>query len=104
MKWYEQIVKAHVAVTDAVSHVARLTSDRYFVWHEDGSNDLSANGAHVETAMTGATDLYTKLEFDPWVEEIGRSFSANGIAWNLISVDYEEETKFFHYSWDWEVS
>lgn len=104
MKWYERIIKAHTAVTNAVSHVVRLKSDRYFVWSEDGANDLIASGHHAETAVTGATDLYTKIEFDPWAEEIGRSFSAHGIAWSLVSVDYEEETGFYHYSWDWEVS
>ena len=31
MTWQERIVKAHTAVTDAVSHRQRLQSDRYFV-------------------------------------------------------------------------
>ncbi|MFR0798465.1 MAG: hypothetical protein ACLSHJ_06790 [Oscillospiraceae bacterium] len=53
------------AVTDAVSHTARLKSERYFVWQEDGSNALSADNGHAEGAVTGTTDLFTKLEFDP---------------------------------------
>lgn len=104
MTWYERIIAAHVAVTDNVSHAERLTSDRYFVWIEDGSNDLKAGNGHAERAVTGITDFYTKQTFDPWAEELGRSFTRFGIAWELISIDYEEETEFFHYSWNWEVS
>lgn len=103
MKWYERIVAAHRTVTDEVSHSERLKSDRYFVWQEDGSNDLMAGGEHSETAMTGRTDLFTKLEFDPWVEALGKAFSRYGIAWRLVTIDYEEDTNFTHYSWDWEV-
>lgn len=103
MRWYERIVQAHRAVTDQVSHGKRIKSDRYFVWQEDGSNDLAANNAHAELAVTGATDLFTKKEFDPWVDALGEALSSHGIVWGLVSVDFEEDTGFFHYSWDWEV-
>lgn len=103
MRWYEAIVAAHRAVTDQVSHRKRLKSERYFVWQEDGANDLEANNVHAEKAVTGSTDLFTKLEFDPWADALEAAFSANGIAWKLVSVDYEEATGFTHYSWDWEV-
>ena len=58
MSWQETIIAAHTAVTGAVSHAQRLQSDRYFVWQEDGSNDLEAGNGHGERAMTGVTDLY----------------------------------------------
>ena len=104
MKWYERIIAAHVAVTPEVSHSERVQSDRYFVWQEDGSNDLIAGNVHAETVMTGRTDLFTKIEFDPWAEQLGESFSSFGISWSLIGVEYEDETSFYHYSWDWEVA
>lgn len=102
--WARKIIAAHLAVTDAVSHTERLKSDRYFVWQEDGRNDLPADGQHAETAVTGATDLYTKQEFDPWGDALGESLSSYGIAWSLVMVEYEEETGFYHWSWDWEVA
>lgn len=104
MTWIERIVSAHVAVTSSVSHATRLRSDRYFVWMEDGTNTLAASGGHPERAMTGRTDLYTKQEFDPWAEALELSFDRHAIAWSLVSVEYEAETGFFHYSWDWECS
>lgn len=103
MTWYERIIAAHIAVTDQVSHLQQLESDRYFVWAEDGANDLLAGNSHAERAMTGRTDFYTKQEFDPWAGALEQSFVDHGIAWSLVSVDYEEETGFIHYSWDWEV-
>lgn len=103
MKWHEKIIAAHLVVTDAVSHSRRLNSTRYFVWQEDGANDLLLDDHHAERVVTGTTDLFTTEEFDPWADALGESFSTMGIAWSLVSVDYEEDTGFYHYSWDWEV-
>ena len=103
MAWYDAIIAAHAAVTDAVSHGQRLKSSRYFVWQEDGTNDLAADDRHVEGAVTGTTDLFTKLEFDPWAEALSRSLSEHGVAWALNSVQFEEDTRFWHYEWAWEV-
>ena len=103
MSWQETIIAAHTAVTEAVSHARRLQSDRYFVWQEDGSNDLAAGNGHGERAMTGVTDLYTKIECDPWGDALGESLSGFGISWSLVLVEYEEDTGFYHWSWDWEV-
>lgn len=103
MKWYEKVIAAHTAVTDAVSHARRLKSERYFVWQEEGASDLEADDKHAEKAMTGTTDLFTKTEFDPWGEALGASFDAQGISWKLQSVDYEEDTGFWHWLWRWGV-
>ena len=103
MKWYERIIAAHTAVTDAVSHCERLKSDRYFVWQEDGESVLAADDLHAECAITGTTDLFTKQEFDPWVDAFGEALSSHGIAWSLSSVQYEDDTGFIHYEWSWEV-
>ena len=62
MSWQEHIIAAHLAVTDAVRHGRTMKSDRYFVWQEDGTNDLTADDTHAEKAVTGTTDLFTKQE------------------------------------------
>ena len=104
MMWYEKILAAHLDVTDQVSHIERMHSDRYFVWQEDGENVLAADDSHAERAVTGTTDLFTKQEFDPWVDAFGDALSSHGIAWSLSSVQYEEDTGFIHYEWSWEVA
>ena len=103
MNWADTIIKAHTAVTDQVSHSLRMKSDRYFVWQEDGANDFLAGNKHLEKAVTGTTDLYTKLEFDPWKEAFENSLNSLEISWYLNSVQYEEETGCTHYEWVWEV-
>lgn len=103
MTWYEKIITAHTTVTPDVSHSERLKSDRYFVWQEDGANDLIADGSHAERAVTGTTDLFTKKEFDPWAEQIEQAFEKCGISYERSSVQYETDTGFYHYEWVWEV-
>lgn len=101
--WHERIVEAHLSVTQAVSHGQRIKSERYFVWMEDGRIDLYADNVHAERAVTGSTDLYTKVELDPWADALGQALSRQHIAWQLVSVELEAETGFWHYSWDWTV-
>ncbi len=103
MAWSDTIKAAHLEVTTEVSHAKRLKSQRYFVWQEDGANDLAAGNGHAERAVQGTTDLFTKQELDPWVDQLGEALSNHGVAWYLNSVDYEEDTGFFHYEWVWEV-
>lgn len=103
MDWYEKIVEAHLAVTDRVSHNRRIKSSRYFVWQEEGAKDFEGDGRHLERAMRGSTDLFTKQERDPWSEKLEHEFDRLGIAWKLNSVQYEEDTGFTHYEWLWEA-
>ena len=105
MKWHEIIVAAHEAVTDCVSHGCRLSSDRYFVWQEDGADDLTANNQHVEKAVTGTTDLFTRKEFDSWKDLFETALdAAPGVAWELNDIQFEADTGYWHYEWVWSVS
>lgn len=104
MRWYEKIIRAHTAVTDAVSHGGRMQSERYFVWSEDGVNDFIADGRHGGRVVSGYTDLFTKTEFDPWADQLDASFNASpDIAWSRGDTVFEEETGFWHTDWEWEV-
>ena len=104
MTWNERLIAALTSVTTSVSHGSRLRSDRYVVWQEDGSRSLPADDRHTARVVTGSVDLYTKLEFDPWGDQIAAALdAAEGIAFEEIGADFEEETGFWHRSWDWEV-
>ena len=120
--WAQTIINAHRAAAEAadrrlkgqrggatvpeaaVSHAARMKSRRYFVWEEDGGNDLNADNGHDETAMTGYTDLFTEVEFDPAAPALGTAFDRAGIAWEYTGVSYEPDTGLFHHTWEWEVA
>ena len=104
MTWYEKIIRAHTNVTDNVSHNERLQSDRYLVWQEEKEEAHFSDNLHSEKAMRGTTDLFTKLEFDPWRRQIENEFSRLQIAWELNSIQYEPDTGFTHFEWVWEVT
>ena len=101
--WATTIINAHTSVTTAVSHAARIRSSRYFVWQEEDDNDMTADNVHAEKAVGGFTDLFTKMEFDPWAGQLEAAFDAAGISWQKTGTTYEPDTGFFHHSWDWEV-
>lgn len=105
MTWYEKVISLHTKVTNSVSHVRRLKSDRYFVWQEYGANDFHAGDTHAEKAIAGTTDLFTKREFDPWKEAFETELdAAPGVVWYYNSFEYEEDTGFYHHEWVWEVT
>ena len=104
MSWYEKIIAVHLEVTDQVSHSEHMQSDRYFVWQEENQTDLISDNRHGESIVTGSTDLFTKQEFDPWKAAFEAAMNDSPyISWNLESIQYEEETGFYHYEWLWKV-
>lgn len=97
--------EALVKLTGKVYHyfAPPNTEPDYIIWSEDGSNDLKADNVHAERAWTGVVDLYTNEEGNLLVEGVANAFEEIGAAYNLVSVDYEEDTGLIHYSWDWEL-
>lgn len=73
-------------------------------WQEHGEGDsFYAGDLKVEQVIVGAIDYFTKVEFDPVVDEIQGLLDTMGVVWNLDSVQYEEETNLIHYEWSWEA-
>ena len=103
-EWAETVIEMHTAVTNSVSHAARIKSDRYFCWMEDDVGDLVVGNKHLERYHYGITDLFTKKEFDPWVDDFEEELnSIDGVVWSFEGTDYEEDTGFFHHQWRWGV-
>lgn len=102
MTWSEKVLGALTSVTDNVSHGGRLSGCRYIVWEEGRDKDLTADNHHAERARTGTADFFTKKEFDPMVCMIGEAFDDFGVCWRLASTQYEEETGYWHYEFEWE--
>ena len=112
--WAQIVIAAHLAAASAVSnredeavavsHAARMQSRRYFCWQEDGGNDFNADNRHDELAVTGYTDLFTEVEFDPATPALGEAFDAAELAWEYTGCTYEPDTRLFHHTWEWEVA
>ena len=111
--WAQIVIAAHLSAASeasnredapvVVSHAARMQSRRYFVWQEEGGNDLAADNGHDELAVTGYTDLFTEVEFDPAVQALGSAFDDAEILWEYTGASYEPDTRLFHHTWEWEV-
>jgi len=77
--------------------------DKYIVWAEDNQADsIWADGKMQEQAIEGTVDYFTKTEDDPNVDKIQQAL--NGVcSWRLNSVQYEDDTRYIHYEWTWQV-
>lgn len=77
--------------------------DRYIVWQEEGESDsLFLDNQHDEIVLKGSLDIYTKVEFDDLVDEVIDLFNGNGVPFNIINIEYETNSNYIHYSFDWE--
>lgn len=87
------------------SHYRRPRKEPPFgVWAEDGEDSaLHANNSKYEQFISGTADYFTKVEFDPVVDEVQVMLNDLEISWSLNSVQYEANTGLIHYEWTWTV-
>lgn len=100
----DDIKTALLTVGVPVSHYTAFEqSDKYIVWAEDTQSDeVWADGEMQEQAIQGTIDYFTKVENDPNVKKIQDAL--NGVcSWRLNSVQYEDDTRYIHYEWIFEV-
>ncbi|MCI8582373.1 MAG: hypothetical protein HFH13_04480 [Dorea sp.] len=108
--FYQKICKirdALLTVTDNVGHYEALNvKEQYIVWAEDTEGEsVHADNGKKAQVIQGTIDYFTRKDGDGKVDEIQKALdAAEGVAYQLNSVQYEEETGFIHYEWLWEVS
>lgn len=91
-------------VPDCFHYTALKKPNKYIVWAEDGqANPLFADGQMVQQAIAGTVDYFTKTEFDPNFDRIQAALNGSGAAWRLESIQYEDDTKYIHYEWSFEL-
>lgn len=84
---------------------AHKQDDKYIVWAEEGQGNADyADNKMISQTIEGTVDYYTKEEFDSNFDLIQETFNSAGIAWSLNSIQHEEETKYIHYEWTWEIN
>lgn len=89
---------------DTFHYSAYRKPDKYIVWAED----TEAGSGHADNSKTnqviqGTIDYFTTTEFDPNFDLIQQKLKDAGIAFRLSSIQYEEETRYIHYEWIFEV-
>lgn len=105
MEQMKRVRDALLTVTKDVFHYEKTgIEERYIVWQEDSEGDsLHADDKHEIMVISGTIDLFTKQEYDPWVQEITRALEDAEITCRIESIQYEDETGYIHYEWRFEV-
>lgn len=101
----DDLKNALLTVTDKVGHYEGFKkSDQYIVWAEDGQAAAGYTDNRMSSqVITGTVDYFTKTENDPNFGKIQLALNSIDIAWRLNSIQYEDDTKFIHYEWVFEL-
>lgn len=71
----------------------------YGVVSETGGNDLTSNDTHIERGTEGTVDLFTRDDSSAPRIAVETVLNEYGCAWQLNSVQFEEDTGYIHYEW-----
>lgn len=101
----KKVRDALLTVGVPVSHyAASKQEDRYIIWTEDGTAATTwADGKLQGQTIQGTAHYFTRSEYDPNVEKIQGAFAEADIPYRLNSIQYEDDTRYTHYEWVWEV-
>lgn len=79
----------------------------FLIWQEENSENFYANNRVSIQNIKGSVDYYTHTEYDPKIDDIQNVFSNlsgdMAFSWNLVSVQFEEDTQLIHYTWEFEI-
>lgn len=78
---------------------------KYIIWAEDGEqNSFNADNCKQRQGLSGTIDYFTLEEYDENIDAIQDVLNEyEGLSWLLNSVQYEEDTKFIHYEWSFNL-
>lgn len=105
MERLKRVKEALLTVGVPVSHYqAKKQKDKYIVWAEDSAiNPLWADGKLQDQVIQGTIHYFTFNEYDPNIEKIQQALNAAYIPFKLNAIQYENDTKYIHYEWVWDV-
>lgn len=80
-------------------------SGDYGVYTPDGANDLEADDTHAEKAIAGTVDYFTRSDGGTAKALIETALdTVEGLAWQLNSVQYENDSGYLHFEWAFEAA
>lgn len=91
-------------IPDVFHYEAWAKPDKYIVWAEDTESNASyADNHKTDQVIQGTIDYFTKTEFDNIVVLIQQKLNSIDVAWQLGSIQHEEDTGYIHYEWVFEL-
>lgn len=100
-------------ITDAIASLADLGYQfAHFAWShapegdygtygEDTGNEFKAGGIVAEQVMNGFVDYFTRDDSGAAQHDIQDAMTDAGIVWHLDAVQYENDTGYIHYTWEY---
>ena len=82
----------------------KAPSGDYGVWAEDSAQHLYTDNRVEAQSVQGTIDLFTRSDNRGQMEQIQQALNNTGVAWYLNSVQYEDDTRYLHYEWVFEVA
>lgn len=74
--------------------------DTYIVWAEDTESDaVHGDNRKVKQILDVTIDVFTKDEYNPIIEQLQEAFNDRGIPFELLSIQYEDDTNYIHYEY-----
>lgn len=90
---------------DVFHYEAFKKSDKYIVWAEDREgSSIEADNKKIHQSIQGTIDYFTREEKDPNISKIQNALNDYQISFYLNSVQYEDETRYVHFEWVFEVT
>lgn len=75
-------------------------TDEYIVWAEDSEADAVHTDNQKQVQILDVTvDVFTKNEYPEIIDKLQSKFNEKKIPWQLLSIQYEEDTKYTHYEY-----
>lgn len=79
-------------------------SPPYICYLPDGADSLKTDNKSGSKKLTGSVHLFSKDPSDPLVNRLETALNICECAWGFDAIQHEEDTKLWHWSWNWEVS
>lgn len=74
------------------------------VWAEDSQADaLHGDGRMKKQVIEGGIHLFDKEEYSTLFDNVQKSLNDAGIVFRLNYINYEPDTKIFHYEWVFQI-
>lgn len=77
--------------------------DRYILWYETGTREMMwADNLMESQTFTGHAIYFTPEEYDPAIDKIQDAMNGAGIGFRLVAVEFDADTRYIAYIWEWE--
>lgn len=101
----DELIRALEATGYDFAHYAwsKAPEGDYGTYAEDSGDDFGADNLHAERGTVGYINYFTRDDSETPRETIEAALNSINIPWSLNTVQYENDTGYIHYEWEFSV-